>query len=379
VGVAALAVAAVQMRESRAPHAQSLDIPGVLIVSLGLFLLAYPLVEGREAGWPAWAFLMLAGSVPVLALFAVYAVRRAASGLSPLVEPDLFKDRAFVVGVLLAMVFFSGVPSFFLTASIYMQIGLGYSALTTGLTTAPFAVAAFITSAISIRLAPRLGKRVLNIGAALLVAGVLLVGFTIQQAGTGMAGYQLAPALFVSGLGMGLVVAPLVTIILAGIQHGHAGSASGVLTTVQQVGAALGVAVIGVLFFGMLSSHADQAAREVQPQLEAQLVAAGMPAARIAPALELFRLCFDARAQAPDPNVIPTICARFAGPQSAAALRIGEVFSAAAAQARARDFSDAFRAATLFNAAVFGLTFVLAFLLPRPAPARLHSPAPAAG
>jgi MFS family permease len=379
VGIAALCVAALQMRESRAPKATELDIPGVLIATAGLFLLAYPLVEGREAGWPPWAFLMLTASVPVLAVFALYVVRRERAGHSPLVEPALFRDRSFVVGVLLAAVFFSGIPSFFLTASIFMQVGLGYSALTTGLTTAPFAVGAFIASATSIRLAPRIGKVVLNVGAALLVAGVLLVGFTIQQVGDGIQGVQLAPALLVAGLGMGLTVAPLVTIVLSGIHHGHAGSASGVLTTIQQVGAALGVAVIGVIFFGLLSNQADQAARAVQPQLRSGLQAAGFPQSRIDPALELFRLCFVARAKEADPTVVPAVCPRSSGAQSPQQARTGQLFAQAAQQARMRDFSDSFRTAILYNVGVFGLTFLLVFLLPRSTPRRPGEAVPAAG
>ncbi len=252
IGIGAVIAASIYLRESRAPDAPRLDIPGTLLATVGLFLIAYPLVEGRDAGWPPWAYLMLAGGFVVLVIFGRYIRARAARGGSPLVEPKLFGDRAFVVGSAIAMVLLAGVPAFFLTFSLYMQIGLGFSALRAGLTTLPFALVSALASGVSIRLAPKLGKRILSVGCVLLIAGMAGLWLTVKAAGTGISSYEMIPALAVCGAGLGFVIAPLINIILAGIVAGSAGSASGVLTTVQQIGGALGVAIIGIIFFGQV-------------------------------------------------------------------------------------------------------------------------------
>ncbi len=107
--------------------------------------------------------------------------------------------------------------------------------------------------------------------------GILGIMFTIHLVGTKLTGWDLIPILLVSGLGLGTVIAPLLNIILAGVPGRDAGSASGVLTTFQQLGGAIGVAVVGVVFFGLLSSRAPAAVATVTPQLQSQLAAANVP------------------------------------------------------------------------------------------------------
>src|SRR6266487_2722732 len=157
---------------------------------------------------------------------------------------------AIVSAALLILVFFSGVAAFFLTFSLFLQIGLGFTALHSGLTTIPFSFGTAIGSAVSVRLAPRLGRAILSLGCLLLVAGMLAVMATVSRYGEGIHSWQLLPALVVCGLGLGCTIPPLLNVILAGISGRNAGSASGVLSTTQQVGGALGVAIIGVIFFG---------------------------------------------------------------------------------------------------------------------------------
>src|ERR1035441_5420163 len=193
IGIGAVVAAFIFLRESKAPSAPRLDIPGVVLASIGLFFIAFPLVEGRAAGWPLWAYLMLAGGVLVLVAFRRYIRLRADRGGSPLVEPALFGDRAFVVGSLIAMVFLAGIPAFFLTFSLYLQIGLGYSALHTGLTTLPFAMMSAMASGLSIRLAPKLGKRILSLGCIAMLVGLVALWFTVRSAGTGITGLQRSP------------------------------------------------------------------------------------------------------------------------------------------------------------------------------------------
>jgi EmrB/QacA subfamily drug resistance transporter len=310
IGVAALALAVRYLPESRAPRALRLDLAGVAIVTTGLLLLIYPLVQGRDLGWPLWTFLSMAAAVPVLVAFAVYERRKKAADGSPLVETDLFRQRAFLVGLLISAIFFMGVGAFFLTFTIYLQIGLGFTALHAGLTTIPFAIGSASASAASVRLAPRLGRRILSVGSLLLALGMAAVIWTISRYGIGVHSWQLWPALLVCGLGMGSVVAPLVNIVLAGIQGQNAGSASGVLTTIQQIGGAVGVAVVGVIFFGLLSSHAGAVSDELTPRLRSDLQTAGVPAPVANQVVAGFQTCFQDRAGAKDPSATPPSCQR---------------------------------------------------------------------
>jgi EmrB/QacA subfamily drug resistance transporter len=367
IGIASLIAAALLLRESRAPQAPRLDLAGVLIVSTGLFLLTYPLVEGRDAGWPWWAFAMLVCAVPVLLLFAIFERRRGRRNESPLVEPALFKDRAFVVGAFISMVFFSGIPAFFFILGLTLQVGLQFSPLHAGLTTVPFAVSSGIASAMSARLAPRMGKSILNLGALLIVVGIISVIITLHETGVGVAPYQLTPALLVSGLGLGLIIAPLINVILATINTAIAGSASGVLTTTQQIGGAVGVAVVGVVFFGLLGSRADTVSAGVTPTLRQQLVAQGIPTAGADAAVRGFTTCFHDRATAIDPTAEQPSCRAAQAnsdraPNPAAAR---SAFSDAATTATGRDFIGALERSLIYQIAVFGATFFLVFLLPR--------------
>jgi EmrB/QacA subfamily drug resistance transporter len=369
IGIGAVVAALIYLRESKAPAAPRLDIPGVVLVSIGLFLIAFPLVEGRDAGWPIWAYLMLAGGALLLVAFRRYIRVRAERGGSPLVEPELFGDRGFVVGSAITMVFLAGIPAFFLTFSLFLQIGLGFSALHAGLTTLPFSVFSAVASTVSIRLAPRIGKRILNYGCVALVVGMVGLWLTVKTIGTGVTSYQMIPALAVCGAGLGLVVAPLINIVLAGIRTGAAGSASGVLTTVQQIGGALGVAVIGIIFFGQVSGYAPTVASNQGAVLASRLSAAGVPQPQAASVTGSFTRCFVARAGSSDPSANPPGCPAPASAVSCPAAGSGAipcVVAPLAAKAIADDFDHAFRDSLFFEMACFALVFLMVLALPKP-------------
>ena len=371
IGIGAVIAAFAFLSESRAPSAPRLDVPGVVLATIGLFLIAFPLVEGRDAGWPWWTFTMLGGGLLVMVAFGRYIrVRNAREG-SALVEPGLFRDRAFVAGSLIAMVFFAGIPAFFLTFSLFVQIGLGFSALHAGLTTLPFAVGSASASGASIRLAPKLGKHILSLGCFLLVLGLVAVWFTLRAAGTSVTSVELIPSLLVCGIGLGCVVAPLVTIILAGIHAGSAGSASGVLTTVQQIGGALGVAVVGIVFFGQVADNAPAVASSSAATVSTRLVAAGVPQPVAAGAAHTYARCFVARASSSDPSATPPGCPQPAAvscPPPAGDLHATASCTVApiAATALATDFEQSFRTALFFEMGCFALVFLMVAALPRP-------------
>jgi EmrB/QacA subfamily drug resistance transporter len=242
----------VLIRESRSPSAKRLDLGGVALSSVALFLLVYPLIKGREAGWPAWAFACLAGAPVVLAVFAFHERRVLKRCGSPLVELALFRNRAFVVGLATTLAFCSGLSAFYLTVTLFLQRGLGASPTAASLAFAPFAVGYLLASGT----AGRLSNRVLPVGAATMTVALSWLILLAQVKGQALTVVELMPVLLVYGVGQGLVFPRLISAALSRVRVADAGSASGVLTTVQQVAYSLGVAVIGSVFFSVLGHGA---------------------------------------------------------------------------------------------------------------------------
>ncbi len=365
IGIAALIAATRLITESRAPNASRLDVGGVLLATAGILLLVYPLVEGQVAGWPAWTFICMALSPVFLALFILYE-RSLPSTRFPLVQLSLFRIKSFSLGVAISAVFIAGIPAFFFTFSLMLQVGLGFSALNAGLTTIPWSLASAFASFMSARVAPRLGKWTIAIGSALLVIGMLSVIGTLLLQGTQVTGWELIPSFVISGLGLGTVIAPLLNIILAGVPGRDAGSASGVLTTFQQLGGAIGVAVVGVVFFGLLSSRAPEAITAVTPQLQSQLASAHVPGPQAAAAISKFTSCFKQQASSSDPS------APIPGCPSAGATTVSNpvssAFATSAQGALGQDFVTSVERILWFNVGFWALTGVLSMFLPRARP-----------
>ncbi|WP_033401057.1 MFS transporter [Actinokineospora enzanensis] len=255
IGLACLALAWKTMPESRSADAPRPDPVGMVLVSLGLLLLIYPLVQGRELGWPGWCFAMLIASVPVLAAFGVHQVRRKRSGRAPLVEPELFRSRAFSGGLVVGVTFFAAMVGLMLTFGLYLQLGEGFTALDAGIAQAPWALGTAIGAGLSgAWLGPKYGRPVLQIGALVMAAGMAGLILTLHLVTGPLGTWDLVPALLVAGLGMGLLIAPFFDIVLAGVTLPMVGSASGVLNAVQQLGGSAGVAVLGTVFFQLFES-----------------------------------------------------------------------------------------------------------------------------
>lgn len=279
-GLAALFLGARFMPESRAARRPRLDVVGMVLVGVAASLLIFPLVQGREYGWPAWTFAMLASALPVLGLFVVHERRR---GDSALIEPSLFRNRAYTSGLAVLVSFFAGLGGFMLTFNVFTQGGLGYSPMRAGLALGPWSLGMAVGAAVAGgALVPRFGRRVLHAGLVLLVVGVVGLVATLQL--TDQPGiWDLAPATFVAGLGAGLVIAPLFDIVLAGVEEHEVGSAAGVLAAVQQLATALGVAVLGTLFFDSLPELGFLAAMRLTGWAVAGVFAIGIPLALLLP------------------------------------------------------------------------------------------------
>jgi EmrB/QacA subfamily drug resistance transporter len=230
-----------------------LDLPGALLVGLASIAVVWPLVEGREQGWPAWSMGVLFATLPLLAVFAWQQRRLAGQGGDPLLAPALLAHRAFRGGLLTTLVFYAGNASQYFVLALYLQQGLALGPLASGLVFTCLATGFFAASLAAPRLAARLGGPPIVPGALLLAAGHALQLVNMLCGADQVLGRML-PALAVQGVGLGLVMSPLVSAVLAGLPAQHAGLASGVLGTVQQVGNAVGVALIGLVFYGTLGS-----------------------------------------------------------------------------------------------------------------------------
>ena len=267
VGAAAVALTPRVVPESRGPARAALGIPGMVIASVALVAIVLPLIQGRQAGWPAWTWPSLAGGCLLLAAFAWYQHRVAARGGTPLIDPALFRERAFTAGLLAQLVFWTGQASFFLVLALYLQEGRGLTALASGVVFTAIGAGYLVTSSTAHHLARLLGRQVIAVGAVIMAAGLALL-WAGAAAGAGGAGSEggagvgwLVPGLLVDGLGMGMVLAPLAVTVLARVSPQHAGPAAGVLSTVQQVGNALGVALLGIVFYGALGGGVPHAFR----------------------------------------------------------------------------------------------------------------------
>lgn len=256
VGIATVIAAVKLLKESRSPKARRLDSVGVVLMSLALVLLLYPLIQGREAGWPLWAFVSMTAAMPVFVCFVLYEQRVTRLGGSPLVELSLFRDPIFVTGLISGVCFFGGAAAFFLVLTVFLQNGLGYSPRDAGLTFASFALAFLASSLASVRVQPILGSRIINAGIALMITGLIALLWVTSSKGANLRGLELAPVLMIYGMGQGFVMPTLISTILVNIKGHDAGSAAGVLSTVQQLSFASGVAVIGTVFFTVLGQSA---------------------------------------------------------------------------------------------------------------------------
>ncbi|MFD9115913.1 MFS transporter [Streptomyces bottropensis] len=256
VGVAGLILGRRFITESKAPHALKLDLVGVALVTAALLMLLYPLTRGRELGWPLWGYVSMAGSLAVFAALVAYERRKTVRDGSPLIELSLFRVKSFAAGIAVQTVFGVALGVFFLVWTLYLQTGLGWSVLRAGLTGVPFSLAVSVAAGVSVqKLVPRFGRKVLQAGALLMAAGVLLYLAESVRYGLAITPWQMAFPLVVMGAGMGLIVAPLTDAILSGVPREHAGSASGLISTVQQMGNALGLGLVAVVFFGVMDDH----------------------------------------------------------------------------------------------------------------------------
>lgn len=225
------------------------DLVSIALSMSGGFALVYPLIEGRQDGWPWWSFAMLALGIVLLAVFAAHQARRSRHGRTPLVMPSILRRRPYVAGLAVVVGFIGAMGGMMIALNVMFQTGLGYSPLASGIATAAIPVAAIGGSITSSLLLERIGRTTMHIGLVTMGVGLAIVVTVLSGAGAGLGRWELAGPLVVTGFGMGMVFVPMFDVILAAVEPHEIGSASGLLESVQQLSMSLGIAVVGTALF----------------------------------------------------------------------------------------------------------------------------------
>ncbi|MEV4639990.1 MFS transporter [Actinoplanes sp. NPDC049548] len=256
IGIAAIVLGRMWI-PARAPEQrdrESLDPAGVGLLGVGVLLLLLPLVQEREWQGSAKWLLAVAG-VAVLAGFVAWERRFARRGNTPLVDLGLFGVRSYGLGALIGLFYFAGFTTIFFIYTLYLQSGLHYSALAAGVAITPFAIGSAVASGAGGRIVNRYGRPLVATGLALVAAGLIATVVALHFVPGHNAGWAAAVPLLVAGAGSGLVISPNQTLTLSEVPVRRAGSAGAVLQTGQRIGTALGIAVVGAIFFNRLAAN----------------------------------------------------------------------------------------------------------------------------
>lgn len=231
----------------------SLDPLGVLLFATATLLVLLPVVEGRQgqslADRPWW---LVGVAVDVLVAFLVWEVRWSRRGHGTLVDLSLRRVPSYVFGLSLGTFYFAGFTAVFLILTLYLQEGLGYSALQAGATQTSFAVGSAVSAFVAGRLVSRFGRLLVIVGLVVIGLSLSVLDLVVPRVHDHV-GLVLAPILLCAGAGGGLVISPNVTLSLDEVDPARAGSGGGLLQTAQRVGSAIGVAVVLAQFFDRLA------------------------------------------------------------------------------------------------------------------------------
>jgi len=274
------------VRESRDEHAiRAFDFKGVVLIGTGLASLVFGMIEGPRHGWlhPTHPFdvaglgrlggalspvpIAFAVAVVMLVGFVVHESSEQRRGDRGLIDTSLFRLRSFRYGNLVAATRSFGEFGLVFVLPLFMAGVLGYSAFHIGLTLLPLAIGAFVGGPVAAYVAVRIGpRRAVSIGMFLEAGAVVVASLQLRP---GIHGLELAPALFVYGLGVGVAAAQLTNVILADVPKSKSGQASGIQSTSRQIGSALGIALLGTVLAVSLGSLAKDGLASI-PQIPEQ-------------------------------------------------------------------------------------------------------------
>jgi EmrB/QacA subfamily drug resistance transporter len=261
IGIACVVVSVLKVEESRNPDAHRIDWPGTVVFSVGLFLLVYGLIRGNAQGWgSASTLLELSGAAVLLVGFVLIETRAK----EPMVELSLFRNRAFTGGSIVAFTLSGSMFAMFLYLTLYVQNGLGFSPLETGVRFLPITLVAFFIAPIAGNVMHRVAPGAqLGVGMALVGIGLYLMsGLDTSSKWT-----ALLPGFLVAGAGIGMVNVVISSVAVGVVRPERAGMASGLNSTFRQVGIATGIAALGVVFQTRVE-HKVEAALSAIPSLD---------------------------------------------------------------------------------------------------------------
>lgn len=242
IGIVAFIAAALIVTESTDPKAsRRLDIPGVIAISVALFCISFALIEGQGYGWTSPLILGLFALSAVALVAFVFIERRA---LEPVVRLAFFRDRTFSAGNAVGGAMMFATIGILFAMSVFLQGSLNFGAFETGLVLLPLPAIYMVTTPVSGRLSDRMGSRWLMFFGMLLAA---LGAYLLARVSPTTSWQQLMAPLAVAGLGIGLCVAPTTCSVMASVPVEHSGEASGILSTMRQIGASLAVSLVGAI------------------------------------------------------------------------------------------------------------------------------------
>lgn len=256
IGIVALLSARI-IPESRSPDAMGVDWPGIGLATAGLLLLLLPLLEGPNLGWPLWTWASIATSVTLLAAFLLWEHRIAKRGGDPAIDLALFSNAGFSAGSLVVLLIYSTSTSLFLCFALLVQSGLGLTPFEAGTLFAPASIGFVVASLLAPKLVSRFGNMAIAGGALVYAGGIGWLIITASGLVDGAGTLALLPPLVLFGFGQGLSMTPLLNLVIGYVEENHAGMAAGFISTMQQVGGAFGVSVVGIFFVSILGSNAS--------------------------------------------------------------------------------------------------------------------------
>jgi hypothetical protein len=255
---------------------------------------------------------------------------------------------------------------FFLTFGLLQQIGFSFTPLHAALTGLPVAVGIAGTMAIAgEKIIPKFGRYSLSFGCTIMAIGLLTTDVVARHYLLNVHSWQLVPGLLCVGIGMGFVFGSLFAAVLNGVDSSYAGSASGTLNAVQQVGGAIGIALVGIIFFGQLSHSAAGSFFSIEPGLRHNLTVQQVPPLAQKYIISSSKQCFVDRSKEKDSSIVPASCKSIVSNSSSEAHALTQTVSQAARSANATNFAAAFHWAMLYSVCLLSLTFVLTMFLPR--------------
>ncbi|WP_152360950.1 MFS transporter [Microlunatus speluncae] len=252
VGVLAMImIAALMPRRNASTAAVRVDAVGTLLAGAVVLSLLVPLIQGMPSGWPWWSVLLLIAFVPLLLIFLAHQRHRPRAGREPLLDLGLLRRPGFGPGLLVAWLFLAGMAVFFVL-TLHLQEVLRFSPMITAVTFLPATLGIIAGNGLALSVGAKAGRGLVALGLLASFTGIAGIALTVFLAAESLQLWQLLPSAVIFGLGLGLTMGKLVAVALQEVPAESAGSASGVINTVFQLGSATGIALIGSVYFDRL-------------------------------------------------------------------------------------------------------------------------------